>query len=134
MLNNNIALRLLPDLLNILQINNLVIIDKPLIGNNIAEWELLPDTETENGIYHNIRLNYYLIDSIDKLRDDLAHELAHAWLYENIKDLPIEHGVEFCFLGIKLLYEHKINIFCNSCLSSDIVKATELYFNAINEQ
>lgn len=136
--NNFVVVYLLEDLIKLFPKFRLPItIGKPLKGNFIAEWELKADfvDDSENlYYYHQLSFNYGLIKTVEQLKEDIVHELTHAFLYEQNTYSGNAHGIEFCTIGARFLFEYRINIFCNSCSHKDVLEGIKIYFKLIENQ
>lgn len=136
--NNFVGIYLLDDMLKLFPKFRLpIIVGKPLTEQYIAEWELKADfiDDSENlYYYHQLSFNYDLIHSKQQLKEDILHELTHAFLYENKQNIEDSHGIEFCIIGARFLFEQRLSIFCSSCSHENIIEATRIYFNLIENQ
>ena len=74
--------------------------------------------------FHFIGINFKLLENEEQLRETIAHELIHAWQYQN--GLETDHGEDFAAWCAWFKIEHNLNT------ASEDVSAKEIFINYCN--
>ncbi len=70
------------------------------------------------GEMHRIKINFKMHNSELELRETIAHELIHAWQFEN--DLEVDHGESFAKWCAWFKITHDLNTASNDCDAKEI--------------